>query len=141
MLKNKLFVEQLDQRLKPFIKAGNHSIPPDGWIQAIRTAMNMSLRQLGRRLALTPQGIKSIEKREKDGSLTLKHLREVAEALDMEFVYGLVPREGTLEAMLERKAREKAENKYAHFPFEGKHRAIQRLTERLKEDLPKSLWD
>ena len=60
MLKNKLFIEQLDQKLKPFIAAGKNSVPPNGWVYAIRTALNISLRQLGARLSITPQAIKGI---------------------------------------------------------------------------------
>ncbi|MBK8425272.1 MAG: helix-turn-helix domain-containing protein [Lewinellaceae bacterium] len=67
-------------------------LPGEGWIYSIRTALGMSLKQLGRRLKMTPQGIKDIERREKDGSLTLQRLREVAAALDMQLVYGLVLR-------------------------------------------------
>jgi transcriptional regulator with XRE-family HTH domain len=52
--------------------------------------MGLSLKQLGKRLKITPQGTKEIERREKDGSLTLQRLWEVAAALDKQLVYGLV---------------------------------------------------
>ena len=138
MLKNKLFIEQLDQKLKPFIAAGKNSVPPNGWVYAIRTALNISLRQLGARLSITPQAIKGIENREKDGSLSLSHLQEIAQALDMQFVYGFIPNDGTLEALIERKAREMAERT---LQFDGTERVIQRRTESIKEKLPRSMWD
>jgi transcriptional regulator with XRE-family HTH domain len=41
----------------------------------------MSLRQLGERLQISQQSVKEIEEREVSGSITLKSLRETAEAL------------------------------------------------------------
>ena len=35
-----------------------------------------------------------MENREKDGSITIKALKEIAKALDMQLVYGFVPNDG-----------------------------------------------
>src|ERR1700678_2628112 len=82
--------------------------PPTGWIKAIRLSLGMSARQLGARLSITRQGVQEMEKREKTGALTIQSLREAAKALDMEFVYGFLPNDGTLTALIERRARELA---------------------------------
>jgi len=60
----------------------------------------MSLEQLGKKLSLTRASVGAIEKRETDGSITLKSLREAAKALDMELVYGFVPNDGSLKALM-----------------------------------------
>lgn len=49
-----------------------------------------------------------MEQREKEGSISLKSLRESAWALDMELVYGFVPKDGSLDALIDCKARELA---------------------------------
>jgi DNA-binding transcriptional regulator YiaG len=40
-------------------------------LHAIRTALGMSLAQLGKRLGMSPQGVKDIELREEQGGITL----------------------------------------------------------------------
>jgi len=45
--------------------------PPTGWIKAIRTAIGMSMQQLGNKLNISKQAILDIEKREKDGLFTI----------------------------------------------------------------------
>jgi predicted DNA-binding mobile mystery protein A len=145
MLKNKFFIEQLDQKLQPFVDAGRNSVPPHGWVNALRTALNMSLRQLGKRLSVTPQGAKAIEKREIDGTLTLKYLRDAAKAMEMTFVYGFIPNDGSLEKLLNRKTREKAEktlrSRLTDKRFPPTEKSIRAGTEALREKLPRELWD
>ena len=126
--------------------------PPTGWIKAIRTAIGMSQLQLGNRLSITKQSVQDIERREKDGSVTIKALREIARALDMQLVYGLIPNDGSLEAMIERKAKELAtqivlrtsNNMKLEDQENTKQRiekAIQERAVAIKNEMPKTLWD
>src|SRR5262245_49847769 len=98
----KLQIEQIDRRMADY--ASMSETPIQGWIHSIRTAMNMSFRQLAERLQITPQSANHIEKREMDGSINLKSLREAAEALNMKLVYGFVPRTGSLEKTINEQA-------------------------------------
>ena len=87
--KQKLIITQVDAKLelyKPFL---NVAVPEKGWIHTIRNAYKMSLRQLGNRLNITPPSAESIEKREKDKSITLKSLEEAGKALNLKLVYEL----------------------------------------------------
>lgn len=52
----------------------------------------MALLQLGEKVNLKAQGIKNAKEREASGSITLKSLKEVANAMDMQLVYALVPK-------------------------------------------------
>ncbi len=63
----------------------------------------MTLRQLGQRLAITPQSVKDLEMREAAGNITIGRLREAAKAMDMKLVYGFVPADGSIEKMIEKK--------------------------------------
>jgi predicted DNA-binding mobile mystery protein A len=65
----------------------------------------MSLRQFGERLGITPPSAENIEKREKEGSITLRSLEEAGRALDMKLVYGFVPMHGSIEKTIEDRAR------------------------------------
>jgi predicted DNA-binding mobile mystery protein A len=144
--------QHLEARVAHLAPALEHPNPPTGWIRAMRLAFGMTLEQLGRRLSITPQSVRDMEMREKEGSLTLDRLRKAAHALDMELVYGFVPREGTLEAYVERRARmlatmivertsqtmrlEDQENAQARL-----RKAIDERTKAIMEDLPRALWD
>jgi predicted DNA-binding mobile mystery protein A len=104
MKNRKLIIEQLDKKIITFYKLSNVVLPPSGWIYSIRQGINMSLRQLGQRLSITPQSVKEIEEREKNGTISIKVLKQVAFALNMRFVYGFIPKEKTLEKMIESRA-------------------------------------
>ncbi|MBK7409135.1 MAG: hypothetical protein IPJ40_14370 [Saprospirales bacterium] len=68
----------------------------------------LTKKQLGNKLSLSKQAAQAIENREKEGSLTLKAFREAANALDMQLVYGFVPKDGSIDALIDREARELA---------------------------------
>ncbi len=53
----------------------------------------------------TKQSMQDIEKREKVETITLNALKDAGAAPDMQLVYGFVPKDGTLEKMIDRKAR------------------------------------
>ncbi len=152
MNKRKLQLQQLDSKLKVYSSVTNVTIPPTGWLKAVRVSLGMSMQQLAHKLSITKQSVQEIELREKEGSITLKTLSEAAEALDMKLVYGLVPKDGSLDALIDRKARELAKRIVSKTSNtmkledqeNSKHRlknAVEERTEILKNDLPKMLWD
>lgn len=152
MQNNKLVIRQLDTKIGKLQPLKTLVMPSEGWISLIRKTLNMSLRQLGNRLSITPPSIRSIEKREKEGTVTINTLREAADALDMKLVYAFVPKDDSLEKMIERKAREIAigiVNRTAltmkledqENSKERLQQAIDELTEQLQREMPKILWD
>lgn len=82
--------------------------PSDGWIKAVRKALGMSTRQLAQRMRITQQSAAKLENNEGDDAITLKKLRQAAEAMDCRFVYAFVPNEGSLEATVRKQALKKA---------------------------------
>ena len=148
--KNRLVLQQVNSKLELF-KRFQQASPADGWIYTIRTALNMSLRQLADRLKITPQGVKKLEQREKDGSITLKNLREAGKALDLQLIYGFIPKE-SLEKMIEKRAYEIAKEivmRTSHSMLledqqNSKQRiekAIKERAEEIKNEMPGYLWD
>jgi len=152
MNKKKLQIEQLERKLRDFKTALQVVPPPTGWLKAIRVSLGMSLQQLADKLSITKQSVQEMEKREKEGSITLKSLREAANALDMQLVYALVPKDGSIENLIDRKARELATQIVSRtsntMKLEDQENSKQRLQKAveeraaiLKSELPKILWD
>lgn len=114
MLNNKLKIarQRLDKRLSAFRSDKGLAVPPKGWIRAIRDALGISAPQLGMRLAIKAQSLEDMEKSEAHGTITLKSLRKVAEAIDCTLVYALVPN-SSLEDAVQTRARKIAEKELA----------------------------
>ena len=150
--KIKLLIEQADRKLSVFSDIKNEPIPQNGWIHTVRTTLRMSLRQFGERLNMNPSSAKEIELREVSGALTLRSLRNAANALDMQLVYGLAPKGKSLEEVIEKRAVKLAEEivlRTSHTMSledqenseERIRKAIQAQAEELKNEMPKMLWD
>jgi predicted DNA-binding mobile mystery protein A len=150
--KKQILLEQMERKLQPFYIVENSSVPAKGWVNSIRTSLNMTLEQLGNKLGISRQGVKKIEDSEVKGSASINALKEVAEAMDMKFVYGFVPKHGSLDKLLEDKARQMAEKivlrTHHNMVLEdqsigyGKvNNAVDELAKQLKEEMSKLLWE
>lgn len=148
----KVLVEQLDRKLKPFSGSEKVIVPNSGWINTIRTTLNMTLEQLGKKLNITKQGVKRIEDSESAGTITLNTLKEVGNALDMKFVYGFVPIDGSFDSLIDRKSRKFAERiiirTNQNMMLENQEidkkvleKAIDDLSYEFKTELKRAIWD
>ena len=152
MKKNKLQVEQLSKKLEPFTSIAEVIRPSVGWVKTIRNSFGMSLEQLGDKLEVTRQSAQNLEKREADGTITIKALEEAANALDMKLVYGFIPMDGSIEKLIDREARKLATEIVLRtsgtMKLEDQENSSERLNSALEErkneilqQMPKSLWD
>ena len=150
--KRKLLIEQLDQKLKPFLKTRMVLAPERGWVNTIRTTLNMTMAQLGVKLNITRQGVKRIEESEANGTITINSLKEVANAMDLKIVYALVPKSGTIDDLIEMKAEKLAKKIVLRTNHNMKledqgigddkiTKTIKDLANEIKRELRKSLWD
>lgn len=148
----KLIIEQLDSKLIPLSGLADFSYSEKGWIYTIRKALNISLKQLSKKLGVTLQNIKQLEEREIAGTISLNKLNETANALDMKFVYAFIPRDESLEKMIEKRASQKAKEIVERTSYtmmleeqenseERINLAIKEKTEEIKKELPRYLWD
>ena len=103
-----LRLKQLDRTLEPFRAAQKVSRPRKGWLRAIREAVGISASDLARTLGTSRQLPLQLEKAEAEDRITLKSLRAAANALDCDLVYALVPKTGTMEDLIENRARAQA---------------------------------
>ena len=147
-----LQLQQLNKKMLAYASLKKVAIPSNGWIKAIRTAIGMSMQQLGHKLNVTKQGVREMEKREKEGSITIKSLREIARAMDMQVVYGFVPNDGSLDILIERRAFQLATQIVLRtantMKLEDQSNSQKRIKAAIKEraaeiknKMPKILWD
>ena len=152
MRNNKLQFQQLNEKILRLAGMQHVIVPPIGWIKAIRNGIGMSMEQLGKKLSITKQGVMDIEKREKEGAITIKSMQEIAKAIDMQFVYGLVPDAGSLDQMIEMRALEMAikivQRTSNTMKLEDQANSKERIEKAIKErateiinKTPKILWD
>ena len=150
--KVQFFLDETQDKLNPFYVLKSEVKPDNGWVNAIRISIKMSLRQLGERLHITPQGVRDLEKREKEGAITINTLKEVGRVLDMDLVYGFISRHNSLEDMIEERAREIAEevvlktSQTMQLDTSRKSendikKAIQQKTYEISSKMPSYLWD
>lgn len=151
-IKQQLILDQTDRKLIPFRSLQSVIIPPKGWINTLRTALKMSLRQLGNRMNFSAQNIKQMEKREVNGTISINSLQQIAFALDMKLVYGFVSKHESLEQMIEKRANEIAYEIVMRTNTSMKledqqnseeriKKAITQKTVEIKNEMPKYLWD
>jgi predicted DNA-binding mobile mystery protein A len=100
---NKIAITQLDEQLHPIRNVATLARPVYGWIKTIRSAIGMTSKQFAKRLGMAQPRVSAIERGEIEDSLTLKTLREAANAMNCRLVYFLVP-ETTLEKMVNEQA-------------------------------------
>ena len=150
--KIQFLLDDIQAKLNPFSVLKSEVKPENGWVSTIRISIRMSLRQLGERLHITPQGVRDLEKREKEGSITINSLKQVGRVLDMDLVYGFISRHNSLEDMIEERAREIAEEfalrTWQNMQLDNTRqsendvkKAIKQKTYEISSKMPSNLWD
>jgi len=150
--KQQLVLDQIDKKLVLFYSLKSVVMPEKGWVNTVRTALKMSLRQLGNRMNFSAQNIKQIEEREANGTISINSLREVANAMDMKLVYGFVSKHESLEQMIEQRAKIVATEIVMRtnntMTLEDQQNSVSRIekaiiqkTAEIKYEMPKYLWD
>jgi predicted DNA-binding mobile mystery protein A len=88
-----LRLKQLDERLERFRELRSEPPPKRGWVHAIREALGMSSPQLAKRIKVrAAQSVEDMQDYEVSGTIKLQTLRKLANALECDLVYALVPR-------------------------------------------------
>lgn len=147
-----LLLEQLDKKFAKLAVMKEFDVPPKGWVNAIRTSLNMSLSQLAKKMKKTPASVKEMEDREKNKSITLKKLVEIGDALDLQLVYGFIPKESSMKNMIKLRAYDVAREivmRTSHtMALEDQQNSEERLNQAIKnraelimQEMPRNLWD
>lgn len=107
MSKSYLLRRELDADAK-VLKPRLAPIPRFGWIRNVRQALGMSQGDLARKLNLNPKTIHALEVNELNHKIQIDSLKKVADALDCDFYYAFIPRQG-LENTYKEQAQRNAE--------------------------------
>jgi predicted DNA-binding mobile mystery protein A len=151
MAKKSVSIQQLEDSLRPFRGAVGITRPSGGWIRAIREALGMTNKQLAQRVQRKSQTVLDLQKREAAQTIQLNTLRELAEAMDCELVYAIVPRK-PLDRMLDERAEvlaRRALRRTGHsmelerqaLGVRERARAFEREIERLLAGSRRKLWE
>jgi len=111
----------------------------------------MSARQIGERLGLTQQSVAELERAEQTGSISVKNLRRVAEAMQCQLVYAFVPHE-SFESLVRQQAERLAEQlvRRVETSMSLEDQATESEAQRQRKDdlvaellrtTPRNLWD
>lgn len=147
----RLVLEQLTDNVSRFNPLKDACPPVQGWIRALRKALGMSGVQFAKRLGVSAPRIAILEKAEVSGSVTIRSMRQAAEALDCVFVYALVPRT-SLKDSIRRQAQEVARERLKRsshtmlledqqLPEDAMRKALDAAVEELVESMPRNFWD
>lgn len=100
---NKLRLEQLQSSLSRYADLVNRQARPRrGWLKLIREALGRTERQQAQRLGISGATLHKSEQSEAEDRITLGQLRKLADGLDCELVYALVPRRPLTDVVQER---------------------------------------
>jgi predicted DNA-binding mobile mystery protein A len=143
--------QQLDKTLRPFSPLKDAPRPVKGWIKAVREAIGMSGRQMADQLGVSGPRITKLEQDELAGAVTLKSMKQAAEALDCVFVYALVPRT-SLEESVRSQARKvvRSQMKRASHTMlleaqslsdDEARASVENAVDSMVREMPRDLWE
>lgn len=105
----KLRIRQLERAYRAYREAAKVPRPQRGWLRAVRQATGLTMQEMTERLGHRNRALAAyLEKSEAEYSISLGNLRQAAEALDCQLVYAIVPKNGSLEELVDQRARAKA---------------------------------
>lgn len=147
----KLARRHLDEKFKKMGDIKFFMPPAKGWIKAVRMALAMTQVQLAKRLGVAQPRVIALEKDEIGGNLKISTLKKVADALECEFVYALIPKHG-LDKTMQRQAKKRAKRMLASAehtmqlenqpsPKEAGELQLKELISELLEGSQNKLWE
>lgn len=107
MTYGKIKLDSLTKAIAPY-SSNRPTRPTRGWLRAVREALGLSLEDVGRAAKLTRQGVADFERAEGEDKITLASLRRVADAMNCDVVYALLPKSGSFADLAEHAARERS---------------------------------
>jgi predicted DNA-binding mobile mystery protein A len=146
----KMMQDQLQASLTNLNDLAQKPSPKTGWIQAIRKALGLSSRQLAKRLGCAQPNVMAFERREKERTITLETLDQVARAMNCRCVYFFIPNK-PFDQILKERAQLVAKKRLSHVGHSmeleqqglsevQKQQQEDDLAEELLQGNPKDLW-
>jgi len=127
------------------------SVPPEGWLRTVREALGMSGANVGSRLGVTRSRVSQAEAGERSGTVSLKTMAAMAEAMGCRFVYAIVPAqriEDAVMAQARRKAGRLVTRASGHMALEDQALSpakidaeVERIARGMAEKPPADFWE
>jgi predicted DNA-binding mobile mystery protein A len=131
---------ELDRRFAAAEVAPFRARPQSGWIRAVRSGLGMSQDALAKRMGITSASVAKLEKNERNETISIGKLAEVARAMDCQLVYSLVPNESlehTVRHQAERVASSTLDYVATTMGLEDQSVEIDRRAEQLADETQK----
>ncbi|MBT3187110.1 MAG: mobile mystery protein A [Candidatus Thioglobus sp.] len=150
---NKLIRSQYQSKinLTTSVDVSKIARPKEGWIRTLRKSLGMSANQLAKYLDMSSSQATQMERMEAEDRITIKQLRRVANVLNCDLEYAIIPRkpvESTITEQAKIKAQELISKVDDQMRLEDQQLSKAQLTEqleieidRLVEEMPRTLWD
>ena len=146
-----LFISQISKQLSQWQDVLRLPKPHYGWIRFIRKALGMTTNQLAKRLNISRSAVVHFEQAEIMGGITLQSLKNIATAMECEFIYAMIPK-ASLEEILKKQALKIATEKIKYVSHSmalenqqlsepQNNEQIQAIVKLLLEGSPKKLWE
>lgn len=143
---------QLDQIFKKYQSVFSLKLKTSGWLKDIRETLGISSTQMACLLGMTRPAYHKIERNEAAQTASLKTIKKAAEAMDCRIVFAIVPKDGSLRHLIERRARQVARRILARVfhtmalenqsvSMREQERQIKELANELIENQDKRLWN
>ncbi len=101
-MERKLLRKKLDKEMRYYRLAGREKNPTSGLLRVVRQALKIPIKEMMERMGIGETAVFDLEEREETGSITLRSLGRMAEAMGCKVVYGVVTASGkTLEELEE----------------------------------------
>lgn len=144
----KQYRDKVNQAVSRF--DGAPMLPQEGWLRTVRTALGMTGPQLAERLGVTKARISKAEQDETAGGVTLRTMQAMAEAMDCQFVYAVIPRQD-VESVIKARATEKAKAQVKAVSTQMTPESqlltkeqldyeVERIAAQIVEKMPADLW-
>jgi predicted DNA-binding mobile mystery protein A len=141
-----LRVEQLQSALTAYEVLLTKRAPSRGWLKEIRESLGRTERQQAERMGISGSTLHKSEQSEAEERISLGQLRKLADGLDCELVYALLPRKPLPEVVQDRATQLAKEEVYGVAHTMGledqrpTNERIQKQVARRAEDLLRGKW-
>ncbi|KJZ17127.1 hypothetical protein TW80_17340 [Loktanella sp. S4079] len=121
-------------------------VPEKGWIATMRLALGMSAEQVALRKGVSRNAVYQAERSEKEGSISIKQMENLASAMGGRFVYAIVPSAPVDQLKYHqaiRRARELATQTdgFVNWSKEDQQDWIDDVAAQQLHDMPPDFWD
>ncbi|MGD0346873.1 MAG: helix-turn-helix domain-containing protein [Terracidiphilus sp.] len=93
-MERKLTRKKLDAEMKAFRSAAKEANPTSALLRAVRQALSIPVKEIAEKMGVGRSTVNDLEASERCGTISMRSLGRMAEAMGCKVVYGVVPVNG-----------------------------------------------